>query len=340
MPQASVPLERKVVVVTGASSGLGRATALAFAARRCRVVLAARRLPELTDVAEACRRLGGDAHVVVTDVTREADVDRLLAEILSRWQRIDVWINNAGTTLFGKLEDGDFSLHRRVIETNLIAATYCARVVVPVFRRQGAGMLINIGSVLSEVGQAFVPSYVISKFGVLGLAEALRVELADYPDIHICSMLPYTIDTPHFADGANQIGKRAHAMPPVQEPERVAEAIVGLAMNPRRQRFVPRYVVLGLIVHRLWPRLTSRVLLHALERFHFAEPQAAAVGNLYQASAEPGAIHGGRRPQATFPELLGWVIGDIAGMAHAALLRRKRLATSGRPSGVLPTSPD
>jgi NAD(P)-dependent dehydrogenase (short-subunit alcohol dehydrogenase family) len=325
MATAPSSLAGKVVVITGASSGLGRATALAFAAQRCRIVLASRRGELLQDVAVACGGLGGDAHVVVTDVTREADVDRLVAETLAQWARIDVWVNNAGTTLFGKLEDGDFALHRQVIETNLIAATYCARVVLPVFRRQAEGTLINIGSVLSQVGQAFAPSYVISKFGVRGLSEALRVEVADYPRIHICSVLPYAIDTPHFREGGNQIGREAHAMAPVQEPERVAAAIVEMAAKPRRrERYVPRYVVAGLALHRVLPRTMSRLLLHALERFHFGAKQPASDGNLFAASNEAGTIHGGRRPRVSLPVLIGWVVGDLVGMVHAALRPRHK----------------
>jgi NADP-dependent 3-hydroxy acid dehydrogenase YdfG len=152
-----VALQGQVVVITGASSGIGRAAALQFAAAGSRLVLAARRATALEEVAVACRRRGASARVVITDVTREADLQRLVDETLAQWRRIDVWINNAGTTLFARLEDGDFLEHRQVLETNLIGPMFAARLVVPIFRRQRAGTLINIGSVLSQVGQPFVP---------------------------------------------------------------------------------------------------------------------------------------------------------------------------------------
>ena len=100
---------------------------------------------------------------------------------------------------------------------------------------------------------AFVPAYVVSKFGLRG-SRAVRADVADIPGISVTTMLPYTLDTPHFQDAANATGKRAHALPPVQEPEKVARAIVDVVIRPRRQRYVPRYVSAGVALHWLWPR--------------------------------------------------------------------------------------
>jgi NAD(P)-dependent dehydrogenase (short-subunit alcohol dehydrogenase family) len=324
-------LQGQVVVITGASSGIGRAAALQFAAAGARVVLAARRAPALEEVALACRRQGASAHVAITDVTREADLQQLVERTLARWGRIDVWINNAGTTLFARLEEGAFLDHRQVLETNLIGPMFAARLVLPIFRRQGAGTLINIGSVLSQVGQPYVPSYVISKFGLQGLSEAIRAECADIPSINICTVMPYATDTPHFEEGGNAIGKRAYGMPPIQDPERVAAAILDVAAQPRRLRYVPRYAALGIALHWLWPRATERLLKHALTAFHLVGSQPPTRGNLFGPTDAPGSVHGARRPVVSAPAFIGWVMLDLLRMGWEELSRR-------HPSGPLSPS--
>lgn len=311
MVRASDSLRGKIVVITGASSGIGRAAALQFARAGSHVVLAARRVAALEEVAALCRERGGQAHVVPTDVTRDSDLQRLRDEALARWGRIDVWINNAGATYFARLDDGDLAKHRRVIDTNLIAPLVATRLVLPVFRRQRTGTLINIGSVLSQIGQTFVPAYVVSKFGLRGLSDAVRADVADMPGINVCTVLPYAVDTPHFEDAANDIGQRAHAMQPVQEPERVARAIVEIAARPRRQRYVPGYVAAGLVLHWLWPDLVERLLHRALRTFHMVGRQALTEGNLYAPADTAGSIHGHRRPVVSKTLFAIWLAREV-----------------------------
>lgn len=155
-------LTGKVVVITGASSGLGRAASLELAREGARLVIASRRAETLESTAELCRQAGAEVLAVVTDVTDEGSVARLATRAQELTGSIDVWINNAGVTVFGTLEGTPLEDHRRVLETNLWGAVYGARAVVPLFRRQGHGVLLNVGSILSKVGQPFVPSYVIS----------------------------------------------------------------------------------------------------------------------------------------------------------------------------------
>jgi short-subunit dehydrogenase len=312
----------KVAVITGASSGLGREAAREFASRGFAVVLAARRRDELEQTAATCRALGAEALVVPTDVTCESDVQRLVAATLTRWSRIDTWVNNAGVTLFSPLEEGPFEEHRRVIETNLFGSMHGARAVIPVFRRQKQGVLINVGSVLSKIGQAFVPSYVISKFALRGLSEALRVELADEPDIHVCTLFPYAIDTPHFQTGANELGRKAYAMPPMQTPEKVARALVDMAEHPRRERHVPRIAFLGLGLHFLRPRSIERLLLHALEAWHLGGSTRRTAGNLYRPPSESGAVHGHRKPRIVGPAFAAWAVREYVKIEAEALTRR------------------
>jgi NAD(P)-dependent dehydrogenase (short-subunit alcohol dehydrogenase family) len=302
-------LQGDVVVVTGASGGLGREAAVQFAAAGSIVIVAARREADLEETVRLCRAAGGQAFHCVTDVTEEAQVANLAAFALSKTGRLGVWVNNAGATLFGALESGAFEEHRRVIEVNVYGAVFAARAVLPIFRRQGSGVMINIGSILSKIGQPFVPSYVISKFALHGLTEALRAEVASDTDIHICSLFPYAVDTPHFQSGANLVGRDAHAMPPVQSPEKVARAIVDLARRPRHERYVPRAAVLGLALHALMPRTVERVIHDALVRWHFGDqPEQTTTGNLFWPSSERGAVHGQRPPRLSGSSLLVWAL--------------------------------
>ena len=141
-------LRGSVLVLTGASSGLGRAAAIEFARKGAKVVLAARGLAALEEVATRCRPAGGEALATDTDGTDEEAEPRLAARALELTGRIDVWVNNAGVTAFAPLLEGPFEDHRRVIETNVYGPIFGARAVLPIFRRQRAGVLINVSSVL------------------------------------------------------------------------------------------------------------------------------------------------------------------------------------------------
>lgn len=307
-------LRDHVVVITGASSGLGRAAAIEFARRGCRLVLGARRADALADTARACRDAGADNTLVVpTDVTIEDDVQNLAARALSEFGGIDVWVNNAGVTAFAALEDGSFEIHRRVIETNLFGAMYGARAVLPIFKRQATGTLINVGSTLSTVAQPYVPSYVVSKFGLRGLTEVLRTELADHPNIQACTLLPYAFDSPHFETGANRLGLDAHPMPPQQSPEKVARALVSLAESPRHELHVPRYARLGVILHALMPKTVERATLHLVRKWHFGSAsERTTSGNLFAARGDTGSVHGRRAARTSLPRLLAWAVAHFA----------------------------
>lgn len=313
----------KVVVITGGSSGLGRETAVQFAGRGWFVVVAARRAAELEETLRLCRDAGGEGIAVAVDVNRPEDLDRLVDQTVQARGGIDVWVNNAGVTLFAGLDGASFAEHRAVIETNLVGALAASRAVLPVFKRQRRGTMINVGSVLSHVAQPFVPAYVASKFGLRGLSEALRAQFADEPGIRICSVYPFSIDTPHFESGANAMKHRARAIPPVQSPEKVARAIVGLAERPRRQVFVPGPIVLGLAAHWLFPRTTERLLLHALRRWHFDDVEAApSQGSLFAPRRGKARIHGRRRPQLGRTRFGAWVAGDLVKTQLVSLRER------------------
>jgi short-subunit dehydrogenase len=331
----------QVVVITGASSGIGRASAIEFAKGGWHVVLAGRRSQALERAAHQCREAGGSARAVPTDVTREQDVQQLVALALEQTGRIDVWVNNAGVTAFGALEDIPLEEHRQVIEVNLFGALHGARAVLPVFRRQRQGVLINMGSVLSQIGQPFVPSYVISKFALRGLTEALRAELAHEPEIHICSLLPYAVDTEHFESGANHTGRDAHAMPPALSPEQVARALVQLANHPARERHVPRVAVLGLALHAVFPRAVERVVGEALARWHLGhDHEPHHPGNLFDPRHAGGSARGERPPLVSTARLLAFGLPRLVtvqlGLLWRGLAPKRRTSAAAPPPRSVP----
>lgn len=208
-------LHDAIVVITGASSGIGRATAHAFARSGATVVLASRREPALQDTLQECERLGGRGIVVPTDVCEADQVERLCEKAVERYGRVDVWINNAAVTLFGRLEETPRDAYEKVIQTNLMGCVNGAREAIRQFREQGHGRLINVSSMVAHAGQPFTSAYVTSKWGIRGLSECLRMELADAPDIHVSTILPASIDTPLFQRAANYVEQPVKAMTPV-----------------------------------------------------------------------------------------------------------------------------
>lgn len=201
------PIEDSVVVITGASSGIGRAAAQEFARRGATLVLAARRAQALDEVARECKELGGHALAVPTDVTDEAAVQDLARRAIETFGRIDVWVNNAAVTLFARIEEAPYEDYRRVIETNLLGYVHGARAAIPYFREQGSGVLVNVSSVVGKVGQPNTSAYCATKFAIVGLSECLRQELLDVEDIHVCTVMPPSVDTPIFQHAANYTGR-------------------------------------------------------------------------------------------------------------------------------------
>lgn len=250
-----VDLDGAVVVITGASSGIGRATARQFAREGARLVLAARSAAALHVAADECRADGARAvSVVPLDVADAEATQRLADRALADHGSVEVWVNAAAVMSYGRIEETPVEVQRRIVEVNLLGVMWGTRAVLPLFRRQGHGVLINVSSLYGKVATPYVSGYAASKFGILGFTQVARQELHDVPGVAVCAVLPGSIDTPIFRHAADYLGRPVKPVPPVSSPWRVARAIVDLARRPRRQVQIGQLQHLVSIGHALLPR--------------------------------------------------------------------------------------
>ncbi|HET8701942.1 MAG TPA: SDR family oxidoreductase [Nitrococcus sp.] len=314
----------QVVVITGASSGIGRATARAFAARGANVVLAARTERSLQEAAAECEAAGGRTLVVPTDVTDEAATRALAQRAVDHFGRLDIWINNAGVMIYGRFEDTPPQAYQRVIETNLFGEIHGARAALAHFRRQGHGTLINLASMWGRVTSPYVGAYVASKFGVRGFSGCLRQELAGADDIHVCTILPMSADTPIFHHSANYTGRQTGPVPPVIDPDRVVRAILDCVRFPRAEVVVGQSGHLLMLLHMLAPRLYDRLVPWVFEWSALgSEPAARDDGNLFQPMPEWNRISGDWRRKYRGRNLAIAGGALAAGLLAYRLLRRR-----------------
>jgi short-subunit dehydrogenase len=322
-------IRNSVVVITGASSGIGRATALRFAAKGARLVLAARGAASLEEVARECRTRGAKAIAVPTDMTDVAKVEELAARAVKEFGRLDVWVNNAAVGAFGLLTEIPPKDFQRVLDVNISGYVNGARAALPRLRAQGSGTLINVASIVSEIPLPYSAAYSISKAAVRALSVSLRSELAreGVDGVHVCTVLPATIDTPFYQHAANYTGRRPMAMPPVYTPERVAKAVVGLVDHPRRETVAGGLAGrLLMLQHKVTPGAVEAATARQVDTRQLSRRQSAPLtsGNLHQASqairkaSTGGGWHGRRRTAQR-------LVGTAAVLAAAAVALRKRL---------------
>jgi NAD(P)-dependent dehydrogenase (short-subunit alcohol dehydrogenase family) len=224
-------LQDRIVLVTGASSGIGEATALAFAQAGAKLVLAARRADRLDELARRIADARGEALAVPADVTDEAAVLRLFEAALERFGRIDVLINNAGIAEHCPTEEVTLEGWRRVIDTNLTSAFLCSREAMKLMKRQGRGRIINIGSLSSHVPRPDTAAYTASKFAILGLTRSLAVDGRDH-GVAVSIFHPGMVVTELVA-GMEQVPAEL-----MSDPKDTADVLVHMASIPDHLNFL------------------------------------------------------------------------------------------------------
>ncbi|MCW2236597.1 SDR family oxidoreductase [Azospirillum canadense] len=260
------PIEEQVIVITGASSGIGLATARMAARQGAKVVLAARDREALARVAEEIRGEGGDAVHCVADVANPEEL-RQLADLAVRTHgRIDTWVNNAGVSIYGKVIDTPMEDHRRLFETNYWGVVNGSLAAIPHLRRHG-GALINLGSVVSDRSVPLQGAYSATKHAVKGFTDALRMELeADGVPISVTLIKPAAIDTLYEEHAKNLMDVEPSNPPPVYAPDLVAKAICHCAQTPMRDMYVGGGAKLFSLAETFAPRITDYVMERAVTR--------------------------------------------------------------------------
>jgi short-subunit dehydrogenase len=335
--EATVPraLSEQVVVLTGASSGVGRETALQLARQGSTIVAAARNTEALDSLAAEVERLGGTIATVPTDVSQWDQVQALADRAVQEYGRIDTWVNCAAVSLYGRVADLEITEIDRVLDVILRGEIYGMKAALGAMQPAGTGTIINVASALSIRSVPLQSAYCAAKHGVRGFAQSLRMELEhDQVPIAVCTLLPSSINTPLFTHARSHMDVKPQPVPPVYEPSVVAGAILAVARKPQAEVVVGGGGKILTLVERFAPRLADRLLLgpgKAWSKQRTQQPDDG-VDNLFTPSTGPGQVTGefGAKAKSSslytevfelHPERIRMALAAAALMGYRALRR-------------------
>jgi NAD(P)-dependent dehydrogenase (short-subunit alcohol dehydrogenase family) len=292
MPSSSD--DARTVLITGASSGIGRATALELAARGDRLVLLARSKQSLDEVADEARAAGA-AEVVVAaaDVNDEGAVRRAVDQAVDRGGRLDAVVHAAQVMAYGRIEDVPAEVFETVVDTALHGTANLARAVIPRFREQEGGRLVVVSSLLASITTPWLGSYIAAKWGQMGLVRVLQQENRDVPGIAISAVSPGGVDTPIYYKGASYLGSTGRPPPPVYTPQRVARKIVATLDRPERQVHAGFANPLFVAGFRLFPALYDVLVGPLMKAAGIARDVVGpTAGNVFEPRPEVNTLRG------------------------------------------------
>ncbi|WP_294274770.1 SDR family NAD(P)-dependent oxidoreductase [uncultured Chryseobacterium sp.] len=285
-------LSGKTVVITGGTSGVGRATVEAFALEGCHIVIAARGKEALDETVALCRDLEVAVIGVPTDVSVAEEVENLVQTALQFNGRIDIWVNNAGVMSSGRFEEIPMEVNEQVIKTNLFGYMHGAYSVLPVFKRQQEGILINNISIGGFMPAPYSAVYSSTKFGIRGMMECLQGEISDFADIHICNIYPQIQRSTGNMHSAKYSGLDFKIPPFAADPRDTAASIVELAKHPKKEKFPDAISVFLKTVYGLFPKPVINVASAGMRLMMKIKNAPDDNGNVLKPSPEPHRIYG------------------------------------------------
>ena len=321
------PVDQQVIAVVGASSGIGRETAIQAAARGARVVVAARDGEALDSLVRHIASQGGTAEAVVADVVDIDQMRAVAARAEEAFGGLDTWVHAAAVALFARFEQTTPEEFRRVVEVNLLGQVHGAMAALPHLRRRGQGALVHVSSLEARRTFPYHSAYGASKHGVEGFLEALRVELRqEGVPISVTNVMPGSINTPLFDKGRSKLGVKVMPIPPIYQPGTVADVILHAAEHPARDLVAGGAAKGFLLGQALSPRLLDATLVRVGFRTQRTDeaPDANAADNLFEPVAGMASSEGSFSDGAWRHSAYNWL------ETHSPLRVLSRL-TSGPP---------
>lgn len=294
MPIALKPLDRQVIVITGASSGIGLVTARIAAKAGASLLLVARNEGALAAICREIGEAGGTADYAVADVGDAVQVEAAAAKAIERFGRIDTWVNDAGVAIYGTLLDTPADEHERLFRTNYFGTVNGARAAVPRLAA-GGGALITIGSIASDLPSPLMGAYAASKHAIKAYIGTLRIELeADGVPVSVTLIKPSGIDTPIARHAAGHAGGKARIPPPAYDPTLVAGAVLDAAVRPRREITIGGFGRAEVLLGQHFPRTFGRIAPIVARLFVDRSRRQPGPSNLFR-PVSPGAERSGEQ---------------------------------------------